>query len=68
MIQKIIMPDGEEYSYIETRMEPISGNIVYIVQGCYKGEKDELYGYIRDYYGAGTSFIYPSEARGVIYE
>lgn len=46
---------------IEFKNEPLSNNEVILIEGEYKGENDEEYGYIRDYYKKGKSFLYRNE-------
>lgn len=48
---------------IEVKREPISGNEIILIKGNYKGNKDEEYGYVRDYYKKGTSFVYRGEIK-----
>ena len=43
------------------KSEPISNNEIILIKGKYKGNKDKEYGYVRDYYGKGTSFLYRGE-------
>lgn len=50
---------------IEVKREPISGNEIILIKGNYKGNKDEEYGYVRDYYKKGTSFVYRGEIKEV---
>ena len=50
---------------IEVKIEPISGNEIILIKGNYKGNKDEEYGYVRDYYKKGTSFVYRGEIKEV---
>ena len=50
---------------IEIKREPISGNEIILIKGNYKGNKDEEYGYVRDYYKKGTSFVYRGEIKEV---
>lgn len=66
--QKVLLKDGSKFKLLTVKPEPLTGNIVYIIEGLYTGPNDEKYGYVRDYYGEGTSFVYPSEILGVIYE
>lgn len=66
--QKVILVNGDVAEVIKIMPEPLSGNMVYIIKGQYKGAKDEEHGYQRDYYGEGTGFVYPSEIREYIYE
>lgn len=46
---------------IEFKNEPISSNEIILIKGNYKGDKDEEYGYKRNYYKENTSFIYRGE-------
>ena len=46
---------------IEFKNEPISNNEIILIKGNYKGNKDEEYGYKRNYYKENTSFIYRGE-------
>ena len=46
---------------IEFKNEPISSNEIILIKGNYKGNKDEEYGYKRNYYKENTSFIYRGE-------
>lgn len=66
--KRIILINGQIFDFKEQREEPLSKNTIYIIRGEYKGPNDEKYGYIRNYYGEGTSFIYAGEIKEFIYE
>ena len=66
--QYVLLMDGSKRKLLIVKAEPLTGHIVYIVEGSYIGPKDKQYGYVRDYYGKGTSFVYPSEIKERIYE
>lgn len=55
--------DGFVSKIIEIETEPISGNEIVLIKGNYKGDKDEEYGYVRDYYKQDTSFVYRGEIK-----
>lgn len=66
--QYVLLIDGSKRRLLTVRAESLTGNIVYIVEGSYTGPNDKQYGYVRDYYGKNTSFVYPSEIKEYVYE
>lgn len=66
MIVELI--DGTIANIVDIKNEPISHNIVYLIDKPFGTKYDEESGYKRQYYGEGTWFVYPSEIKGVYME
>lgn len=58
---KVKLIDGTIATIVDIKNEPISLNMIYLIDKQYKGKYDDKYGYNREYYKKGTWFVYPSE-------
>ena len=67
-VQQVLLIDGSIRKLLTVKPDPLTGRIIYIIEGNYSGPRDKDYGYVRDYYGEGTSFVYPSEIKEYVYE
>lgn len=61
---EVTLINGVKAHIIDVVQDPISQNLVYVVDQPFVGEQDDVFGYNRQYYGDNTFYVYPSEIKG----
>lgn len=61
---EVTLINGVKAHIIDVVQEPISQNLVYVVDQPFVGDQDDVFEYNRQYYGDNTFYVYPSEIEG----